>query len=440
MLSRVLVTSSCPLPSCPCSASHCSFGCCRLCFCGQRCIPWGWVGCLQSSSPPHPPILPVQHHPRLLGLLDLGLHQCWAWVALAMEQGPSGGDGILGLAMKGHASQGVWQLPGESTLAWGQCGAGSTAPQGWPCLGVAKGGWGTAGGTVGLSWTWDHQGGQRAEAAVAVHLPCAHTHSCSPGSPRNVAGSAPSPAAGPRLPWRPPSPPGSSWPCPAPASLHTDPLFTAAPPLAPALRGKEGAHPAWGRLWARAPLHGTVHGDMGTLAAVVLAPCPAGELGKATHVCSVPGAGAILTQLPASTFAKAGPWHLAPKPHRPLLACLQRDVMLCVPPRAVRSCEVHWALPPPSVGAPSATGSWHHPSGRTQLGMVVLWAPWRGAHPRGVQTVGLVVPRFAAFSVSCMKGQAGALGAVFQWLQVWGTCPPPHSGAHTWHLPGKVIS
>lgn len=42
-------------------------------------------------------------------------------------------------------------------------------------------------------------------------------------------------------------------------------------------------------------------------------------------------------------------------------------------------------------------------------------------------------------SVSFMKGQAGALGAVFLWFLVWGTYSP-HTGVHTWHLPGKVIS
>lgn len=33
-------------------------------------------------------------------------------------------------------------------------------------------------------------------------------------------------------------------------------------------------------------------------------------------------------------------------------------------------------------------------------------------------------PQFGAVSMTCMKGQAGALGAVFQHLPVWGIYPP----------------
>lgn len=61
--------------------------------------------------------------------------------------------------------------------------------------------------------------------------------------------------------------------------------------------------------------------------------------------------------------------------------------------------------------------------------------PQKGVHTQGAQSVGSVVG-------CCRKGQAGAFGAVFQRLTVWGPLPPPFSlpGAHTWHLSGKVIS
>lgn len=45
---------------------------------------------------------------------------------------------------------------------------------------------------------------------------------------------------------------------------------------------------------------------------------------------------------------------------------------------------------------------------------------------QGTQAVGPVNPSLGqSVSVSFMKGQAGALGAVFLWLLVWGTHSPP---------------
>lgn len=107
----------------------------------------------------HPPVLPIlssslsQPHPSLLGLLAPGLHQCWPWAAPAAEQGPSGGDSTLGLAVQGHAPRGVRQLLRKITLSWG---VGSTALWGWPCLGVAEGDWDMDAGTVGPSWPGGH--------------------------------------------------------------------------------------------------------------------------------------------------------------------------------------------------------------------------------------------------------------------------------------------
>ena len=179
-----------------------------------------------------------------------------------------------------------------------------------------------------------------------------------PATPGMRLAALPAQLRGQGCPGALPAPPGSSRPCPAPASPHTGPLLTAGP-RGPAPRPPSaGARPVWGRLWGRAPLPRSVAPCMGTRGPSLqccLPPCPAGEVGNATHVCSqhrpIPGAGAILAQpwLPAGTFAKAGPWHLAPKPCPPLLACLQEDAVSL----PVHSC---WGgCPHPLQGLPGTT-------------------------------------------------------------------------------------
>lgn len=83
MQSRVLVTSSTPLPLCPCSLFCHSFGCC----CGQRRISQAGVGSL-PSSPAVCPDPAASQAPG--GLLASGLQQCQAWAAVAGERGPLG--------------------------------------------------------------------------------------------------------------------------------------------------------------------------------------------------------------------------------------------------------------------------------------------------------------------------------------------------------------
>lgn len=128
---------------------------------------------------------------------------------------------------------------------------------------------------MGAPWGWagpgvrDRRGGQRAGVVVAVHLPCAHTHSRWPGSPRNVAGSAPGPAVGPRPPWHPPSPSAAPGPAQLPPACTQTPLFTAGPwawPPAP-LCGAGRGMSCMGMPLRKTPFalqHGTVHGDTGT--------------------------------------------------------------------------------------------------------------------------------------------------------------------------------
>lgn len=288
--------------------------------------------------------------------------------------------------------------------------------------------WGRGTGGVGSGWReqW------LCTCPAPTHAPVG------PATPGMWLAALPAQLRGRGCPGTFPAPPAAPGPAQLPPVRTQTPCSLLAPPPGPAPRPPSaGAHPVWGRLWGRAPLPHSVAPCMGIWGPSLqycLPPCPAGEVGKATHVCCqhrpIPGAGAILAQpqLLASTFAKAGPWHLAPKPRPSLLAFLQEDAV---------SLPVHlcWGAAPTLC-----RGSLAPPIGTDTAGHSGAAGAAEGCPASGCSDCRAGGPQFGAVSVSRMKGQAGALGAVFQHLPVWGsTLPFPHTGAHTWCLSGKVI-
>lgn len=150
------------------------------------------------------------------------------------------------------------------------------------------------------------------------------------------------------------------------------------------------------------------------------------------------GVRAILAQplLPAATFANGRPWHLALKPHSHLLACVQEDAV------SSSACGLLWDVLgacPALCGGSQCNGG---PGTTPSDGHSCTAGATEGCPHSGCPACRVGWPQFGALSTCCMKGQAGAFGAVFQRLTVWGPRPPPFSlpGAHTWDLSGKVIS
>lgn len=285
---------------------------------------------LPSSHPPHPLVSSIlssflfQPHSMLLGLpgcITAGLSMP---PLQSRDPRGAGRDSMPGLAMQGHRPQ----------------GCDSSRGGGWGTTGRVSVGLSCAGSVVAVGPGSGQGGGVRALTLHLHTLPLAR-------QPQECGWQRSRPSCGEWQPRRSPGPPGTS-------RTQTPGSLPAPPGLAPSGAGKghvprgEASHPSApsGR-WEKPPVS-----------------VPSTAPSRAGAIPAEP-------QLPASTFAKAGPWHCAPKPHPPLLAgcCV---VPPCTPVGAAGVCphtlcggsQCNGVLSPPieidTAGCGSAAGATQH--------------------------------------------------------------------------------